>query len=78
MADRVARHTLQQIPFNMHLVFAALAVLFVILGFTGFALGGLPTILFWFLAAVCVVAAWRARSTRQRRREGRAMGPPAP
>ena len=61
----------------MHLFLAALAVLFAILGFTGFALGGLPTIVFWFLAAVCLVGAWKARSNRQRRRENRAMGPPA-
>ena len=60
----------------MQFLFAALAILFVVLGFSGFALGGLPTILFWFLAAVCLVAAWKARSNRQRRRENRAMGPP--
>jgi uncharacterized membrane protein YbaN (DUF454 family) len=57
----------------MHLFLAALAVLFVILGFTGFALGGLPTILFWFLAAICLVGAWGARSNRQRRREDRSL-----
>lgn len=55
----------------MHLFLAALAVLFVILGFTGFALGGLPTIVFWALAAICFVAAWKLRSDRQRRREDR-------
>lgn len=60
----------------MHLFLAALAVLFIILGFTGFALGGLPTILFWFLAAICVVGAWTARSNRQRRRENQATRPP--
>jgi hypothetical protein len=60
----------------MHLVFAALAVLFVILGFSGFALGGLPAILFWFLAGVCLFGAWKARSNRQRQRENRAMPPP--
>lgn len=53
----------------MHLFLAALAVLFIILGFTGFALGGLPTILFWFFAAICLVGAWKLRSDRQRRRE---------
>lgn len=53
----------------MHLFLAALAILFVVLGFTGFALGGLPTILFWFLAAACLVGAWKLRSDRQRRRE---------
>lgn len=55
----------------MHLFLAALAVLFVILGFTGFALGGLPTIVFWFLAAVALLGAWRLRSNRQHRRENR-------
>jgi uncharacterized membrane protein YbaN (DUF454 family) len=59
----------------MHFFLAALALLFVILGFTGFALGGLPTILFWFLAAVCLVGAWKMRSDRQRRRENTVAGP---
>ena len=54
----------------MHLFLAALAVLFVILGFTGFALGGLPTIIFWFLAGVCMFGAWKARITRRRRIAG--------
>lgn len=62
------------IPFPMQLFLAALAVLFVILGFAGFGLGGLPTILFWVLAAFCLVGAWKLRSDRQRRREDRAMG----
>lgn len=57
---------------------AALTLLFVILGFTGFAYGGLPTIVFWILAALCLAAAWKTRSHRQRRREDRAMGGPAP
>jgi uncharacterized membrane protein YbaN (DUF454 family) len=61
----------------MHLLLVALAVLFIILGFTGFALGGLPTILFWFLAAACLFGAWKARSNRQHRREDEAMPPPA-
>ena len=60
----------------MHLFLAALAVLFIILGFTGFALGGLPTILFWFLAAICVIGAWTARANRRRRRENQATPPP--
>ena len=55
----------------MHLFLAALAVLFIVLGFTGFALGGLPTIVFWFLAAICFVGAWKLRTDRQRRRENR-------
>ena len=60
----------------MHLLLAALAVLFVILGFTGFAFGGLPTIVFWFLAAICLVGAWKLRSDRQRRREASNAPPP--
>jgi uncharacterized membrane protein YbaN (DUF454 family) len=59
----------------MHFFLAALALLFVILGFTGFALGGLPTIVFWFLAAVCLVGAWKMRSDRQRRRENTVARP---
>lgn len=59
----------------MHLFLAALAILFLVLGFTGFALGGLPTIVFWFLAAACLVGAWKLRSDRQRRREDHAVGP---
>lgn len=55
----------------MHLFLAALATLFVIAGFVGFAAGGLPTIMFWILAAVCVVAAWRVRPQRQRIHEDR-------
>ena len=61
----------------MHIFLAALAVLFVILGFAGFGFGGLPTILFWFLAAVCLAGAWKFRSDRQRRRENGAVGPRA-
>lgn len=60
----------------MHFFLAALALLFLILGFTGFAFGGLPTIVFWFLAAVCLVGAWKMRSDRQRRRETHLGGPP--
>jgi hypothetical protein len=55
----------------MHLFLAALALLFIILGFAGFGFGGFPTIIFWFLAAVCIVGAWKLRSDRQRRRENR-------
>ena len=58
----------------MHLVLVALTVLFAILGFTGFALGGLPTLAFWVLAALCLFGAWKLRPSRQRRREDRAMG----
>jgi flagellar biosynthesis component FlhA len=61
----------------MHLFFAALAVLFIVLGFTGFAVGGLPALVFWSLAALCLVGAWKTRPNRQRRREDRAMPPPA-
>ena len=58
----------------MYLFLAALAVLFVILGFAGFGLGGIPTIVFWILAALCVIGAWKLRSDRQRAREDRNMG----
>ena len=58
----------------MHLFLAALALLFIVLGFGGFAFGGLPTIVFWILAAICVVGAWKLRSDRQRRREDRNLG----
>ena len=61
------------LSFRMHLLLAALAVLFVILGFVGFGLGGLPTILFWGLAALCVIAAWKSRPISQRVREDRKM-----
>jgi uncharacterized membrane protein YbaN (DUF454 family) len=58
----------------MHLFLAALALLFVILGFVGFAYGGLPTIIFWFLAAVCIFGAWNSRPAHQRLREDRNLG----
>ena len=58
----------------MHLFLAALAVLFIVLGLAGFALGGLPTIVFWFLSAICLLGAWKMRSDRQRRRENQAVG----
>lgn len=59
----------------MHIFLIALAVLFMGLGFAGFALGGIPTIVFWILAALCVIGAWKLRSDRQRRRENRTLGP---
>lgn len=59
---------------TMSFLFAALALLFIILGFGGFAFGGIPTIVFWVLAALCIVAGWKSRSLRQRRREDRSMG----
>jgi uncharacterized membrane protein YbaN (DUF454 family) len=59
----------------MPIFLAALALLFVFLGFLGFGLGGLPTIIFWVLAAFCIFGAWKLRSDRQRRREDRTMGP---
>jgi hypothetical protein len=61
----------------MHLFLAALAVLFAILGFAGFGLGGLPTIVFWILCGLCLVGALKMRPNRQRRHEDRAMHPPA-
>jgi uncharacterized membrane protein YbaN (DUF454 family) len=57
----------------MHLFLGALALLFFILGFVGFALGGFPTIVFWVLAGLCLGGAWKLRSDRQRRRENRAI-----
>jgi flagellar biosynthesis component FlhA len=57
----------------MLLFLSVLAALFIILGFVGFGFGGLPTIIFWFLAALCIAGAWKVRSGRQRRREDRAM-----
>jgi peptidoglycan/LPS O-acetylase OafA/YrhL len=59
----------------MAIVLAVFAVVFVILGFGGFAFGGIPTIVFWILAALCIFGGWKLRSGRQRRREDRAMGP---
>jgi uncharacterized membrane protein YbaN (DUF454 family) len=55
----------------MQFVLMCLAVVFIVLGFVGFGLGGLPTLLFWILAAVCIAGAWQLRSGRQRRRENR-------
>jgi uncharacterized membrane protein YbaN (DUF454 family) len=57
----------------MHFVLAALAAAFVIAGFVGFAAGGIPTIVFWLLAAICIAGAWKLRPKRQRIREDRAM-----
>lgn len=57
----------------MHLFFAILAVACVILGFVGFGLGGIPTIVFWIFAALCIIAAWKSRPPRQRAREDRKM-----
>jgi hypothetical protein len=59
----------------MHLVLALLAVVLVILGFVGFAFGGLPTVVCWVLAALCIGGAWKLRPAGQRRRENRMMGP---
>lgn len=61
----------------MHIVLGAMALLFIVLGFAGFALGGLPSIVFWILAAFFIMAAWKMRSDRQRRREDRHIGPGA-
>ncbi len=55
----------------MHLFLTGLAVLSVVLGFIGFGFGGIPTIIFWVLAAFCIAGAWKLRSDRQRRREDR-------
>ena len=61
----------------MQFFLAALAALFVILGFIGFAAGGVPTVIFWALAGVCVAGAWKIRSDRQRRHEQRNLEPRA-
>jgi uncharacterized membrane protein YbaN (DUF454 family) len=61
----------------MHIFLIALAMFFIVLGFVGFGLGVLPTIVFWILAGVCMAGAWKLRSDRQRRREDRTMGPGA-
>ena len=55
----------------MHIVLAVFGVVFGLLGFAGFFFGGLPTIVFWILAAVCIGIAWRIRPNWQRRREER-------
>jgi hypothetical protein len=57
----------------MHLLFAALALGCIVLGFVGFGLGGIPTIVFWILAALLIAAAWKARPLRQKHREDQAM-----
>jgi hypothetical protein len=59
----------------MHLALAVFAVVFVILGFAGFAAGGIPTIVFWGLAALCVVGAWRSRPKRIGARDDMTRGP---
>jgi hypothetical protein len=56
----------------MHLLVASLAVVFLIAGFVGFAAGGLPTIVLWFLAAACVVLSWKMRPPSQGAPEERA------
>jgi len=50
----------------MRLAFAALALVFIIAGSVGFAFGGVPALFFWPLAALCIIAAWRARPVRPR------------
>lgn len=57
----------------MHLFLAALALILVILGFVGFGLGGLPTLIAWVLAGLCVYGAYKLRPAKQRVREDRAM-----
>lgn len=73
MAKGTRRDTLSP----MYIFLSALAVLFLILGFVGFALGGLPTLVFWILAGVCLAGAWKMRSDRQRRHENRNLEPGA-
>jgi hypothetical protein len=55
----------------MTTVLAALAVILAIGGFVGFAYGGLPTLVCWALAALCIYGGWRLRRAR-----GRVSGPP--
>ncbi|HVS51064.1 MAG TPA: hypothetical protein VHD62_01820 [Opitutaceae bacterium] len=55
----------------MHLILSVLAVALVIAGFVGFAYGGLPTIVAWVLAALCIVGAWKLRPAHVRVREDR-------
>jgi hypothetical protein len=60
----------------MHLFLSALAVVFVIGGFVGFAYGGLPTIASWILAALCIIGAWKLRPRRVRDREDQMLRRP--
>ncbi len=60
----------------MHLVLAVLAIVLVLVGFVGFAMGVIPTIVAWVLAALCILGAWKLRPAAQRRREQRLGGPP--
>jgi len=75
MAPRRASDYLAVNPFAlMHLVLAVLAVLFVIAGFVGF-IGGVFTLIFWALAVLCLIGAWKLRPRRQRTREDRHLPP---
>ncbi len=58
----------------MHLVLAVVAVLLIIGGFVGLFLGVIPSLILWFLAAVCIYAGWKSRPARLRRREDRLSG----
>lgn len=55
----------------MHLVLMVIAVVCVLGGFVGLALGVIPTIILWTLAALCILGAWKTRPASQRRREDR-------
>jgi hypothetical protein len=60
----------------MHLALSILAAVFVIAGLVGVAARGIPTIVFWVLAALCVFGAWKLRPRHQRVREDRKMREP--
>jgi uncharacterized protein YqgC (DUF456 family) len=63
----------------MHVVLTVLAVIFVLGGFVGLFLGVIPSLILWALAAFCIIAGWRTRPARLRRREDRlARGGNAP
>ena len=50
----------------MHIILGLLALVFIILGFVGFV-GGLPLLIFWVLAALCL---WGMIKTYPRNRKG--------
>ncbi len=55
----------------MHVVLVILAVIFAILGFVGFAYGGIPTIVFWVLAGLCIAGGWTLQRSRLKARSAR-------
>lgn len=61
-------------PYPMHLLVASLAVLFLLAGLISFAARGVSTIVFWSLAAGCVIASWKMRPQPERVSENTAPG----